>query len=181
MWEFLLSLLSVGVLPAILEAIFFHGIVAAEYERRGAYRAILMSTLLFALVHFDITNLLAYLYAGALLMLVLFATNSLLATMLLHVAYQVLSLLAHTYLVALYRFTGTVQLFLFIFLVLLLLSLILFCRSAMRIYRTRDEHGISNPRRDVPYNVQFYTVLDAVSDPAFIFCVIVSVVGFILF
>lgn len=180
-WQLLLSLVSVGILPAFLEELCFRGIVATEYERRGAYRAILMSALLFALIHFDIANFLAYLYAGVLLVLVLFATNSLLATLLLHISYQVASLLAHRYLVALYRFTGTVQLFLFILIVLLLLALILFCRSSMRIYRNRDEHGISNPRRDVPYNVQFYTVLDALSDPAFILCVIVSIVGFILF
>ncbi len=178
-WEMLLSLLTSAVLPALFEELFFRGIVAVEYERRGAFRAILMSALLFALLRFDLSNLLAYFFAGVLLALVLYATNSLLATMLLHVLYGITASLTQPYLNALYHFTGTVQLFLFIFVLMLLVSLILFCRACARIYRARDEQGIANPRRDVPYNVQFYTVLDAVSDPTIILSVGVAVAGFI--
>ncbi len=180
-WETLLWLLTSAALPALLEELFFRGIVAVEYERRGAFRAILMSALLFALLRFDLSNLLAYFFAGVLLALVLYATNSLLATMLLHVLYSIAARMTQQYLNALYHFTGTVQLFLFIFVLMLLVSLILFCRTCARIYRVRDEQGIGNPRRDVPYNVQFYTVLDAISDPAIIAAVGVAIAGFIVF
>ena len=176
----LLSLVTVGVFPAVLETLCFFGVAATEYERRGSFRAILMTALLFALMHFDATNLPAYLFAGALYVLVLYATNSLIAVGVLHVLYTVISLLTHRYLVALYHFTGTVQLFLFFFILFAVGALILFCRAAARIYRLRDEKGLQRPRRDVPYNVQFYTVLDALTDPAVIGCMIVAVIGFIL-
>lgn len=179
--ETLLLVIGGAVVPAILEDFFFRGIVAAEYERRGAFRAVLMSALLFALVHFDLSNLISYLFAGVLLTLVLFATNSLYATVLLHVLYNVFSLLAQRYLNALYDYTGTVQLFFFIFILTLLVSLLFFCRLCVRIYRIRDEQGLDDPRRDVPYNVQFHTVLDALSDPAVLLCFGLSVAGFILF
>lgn len=179
-WEMLLFLLTTAVLPAVLEELFFRGVVAVEYERRGAVRAILMSTLLFALLRFDLSNLLAYLFAGALLALVLYVTNSLFATVILHVLYALAATLTQHYLNALYYFTGTVQLFLFIFILILLVSLILFCRASARIYRRRDEQGIGDPRRAVPYNVQFYTVLDAISDPAIILCVGIAIAGFIV-
>ena len=179
-WELLLSLLTVGAVPALLEAFCMFGIAAVEYERRGAYRAILLCTLLFALLHFDAANLLAYLFAGALYVLILYATGSLIAVGIIHTLYVVISLLVHRYLVALYHFTGTVQLFLFFFIVLALSALILFCRSAARIYRARDERGLRDPKRDVPYNVQFYTLLDALCDPAVILCLAVAIAGFIL-
>ncbi|MBR2010393.1 MAG: CPBP family intramembrane metalloprotease [Clostridia bacterium] len=180
-WEAFLLLIGGAVLPALLEDFFFRGIVAVEYERRGAFRAVLMSTLLFALLHFDISNLLSYLYAGLLLSLVLYATNSLWATVILHVLYNVVSLVAQRYLNALYEYTGTVQLFLFIFVVMLLVSLLFFCRACARIYRMRDEQGFDDPRRAVPYNVQFHTVLDAISDPTVLLCIGLSIAGFILF
>ncbi len=179
-WEMLLFLLVTAVLPAVLEELFFRGIVVVEYERRGAARAILMSTLFFALLRFDPSNLLAYLFAGALLTLVLYVTNSLFATVILHVLYNLCAALTQHYLNTLYYFTGTVQLFLFVFILILLVSLILFCRASARVYRARDEQGIGDPRRAVPYNVQFYTVLDAISDPAIILCVGIAIAGFIV-
>ena len=179
-WETLLLLLVTALLPAVLEEFFFRGVVMVEYERRGAVRAILMSTLLFALLRFDLSNFPAYLFAGALLALVLFVTNSLFATVILHVLYDLAATLTQHYLNTLYYFTGTVQLFLFVFILILLISLILFCRAAARVYRGRDEQGIGDPRRAVPYNVQFYTVLDAVSDPTILLSVGIAIAGFIV-
>ncbi len=179
-WETLLSVLVCAVLPALLEELLFRGIAAVEYERRGAVRAVLMSTLLFALLHFDLANLLSHLFVGALLMLVLYATGSLYATALLHVLFNVLCLLLQRYLNALYYFTGNLSLLLFILVTILLVSLIVLCRACRRIYRTRDEQGLSDPRRAVPYNVQFYTVLDALSDPAVILSFLIAIAGFIL-
>lgn len=179
-WEFLLSIVTIGVLPALLEAFCFFGVATLEYERRGAVRAILLCTVLFSLIHFDAANLPAYLFAGVLYTLVLYATGSLIAVGILHALYVICGLALHRYLVALYHFTGTVQLFLFFFILFALGALILFCRSAARIYRQRDEKGLRDPRRDVPYEVQFYTVLDAACDPAVILCLGVSIAGFIL-
>lgn len=179
-WELLLSLITIGILPALLEVFCFFGIAALEYERRGAVRAIVLCTVLFALVHFDAANLPTYLFAGILYTLVLYATGSLIAVGIIHALYVVCALPIHRYLVALYHFTGTVQLFLFFFILFALGALILFCRSAARIYRQRDEKGLRNPRRDVPYEVQFYTFLDAICDPAVILCLGAAIAGFIL-
>lgn len=180
-WETVLFFLGAAVLPAILEELFFRGIVTAEYERRGAVRAILMSAALFSLLHFDPKNILPYLFAGVLLSLVLFATNSLVATMAVHAIYNASMLFSQHYLNALYEYTGTVQLYLFIFTAVLLVSLLFFTRSCARIYRARDERGLEDPRRAVPYNVQFYTTLDALGDPTVILCLGLAIAGFVLF
>ena len=174
----LLSLLS-GVLPAILEELFFRGILVTEYERRGAVRAVLMSALLFSLCHFDMANFPAYAFAGILLAIVVFATDSLYAAMLLQIPYTVLLLLFGQYANTLYRITGSIELFLFLLVLLLLLSLLILFRCAAKIYRLREQNGLPDPRRSVPYNVQLYTTLDALSDPPVVLCILLSVVGFI--
>ena len=174
-----LSVLVLGVLPAVLEELFFRGMVVAEYERRGAIRAVLMSALLFALCHFDLHNLAVYLFGGVVLALVLYATDSLIAAILVHVCYNAFSLLGQPYLNAFYRITGGMELFIFCLVLILLLFLVIFFGTAARIYHLRAQNGLKNPRRDVPWNVQFYTILDALSDPPILLCFVIAILGFI--
>lgn len=176
--EMIGMILISAVLPAILEELLFRGIVVAEYERRGAIRAVLLSALAFSLCHFDLANLPAYLFSGVILVLVLFATDSLIATILLHVCYNVFSLFAQQYLNAFYRITGSTMIFVFSLLLILLLSLILFFGTAARIYRIKDNGGRRDPRRNVPWNVQFYTVMDALCDPPLLLCILLTVVSY---
>lgn len=175
------TVLILGVLPAVCEELMFRGVLIAEYERRGAVRAVLMSSLAFALVHFDIHNLPVYLYAGVLLALVLFATHSLVATVLLHALYNVVLLFGQHYLNALYMFTGSVELFLFCLILVWLVALLLFCRFAARLYAARAENGVREPRRSVPLSLQLYTTLDALADPPFLASLAIAVVGLIAF
>lgn len=180
----LLMLAAVGVLailPAIVEELFFRGLLLAEYERRGLLRALVLSSLLFAFIHFDLANLPVYLFSGFLLSLVLYATDSLIATVLLHTLYNTLSLLGQRYLNALYEFTGNVQLFLFIMILAFLISALFFCRMTAKIYQSRDRREVGEPRRCVPRNVQLYTLLDAIADPCLILALGISIAGFILF
>lgn len=179
-WEILLSTLTCAIFPALLEELLFRGVLAVEYEQRGAVRAVMMSSLLFALLHFDSSNFLAHLFTGILMMLVLYATNSLIATAILHVLYNVLFHFIGRYLSALYHFTGNVSLLLFLLALILLVSLIFLCRACGRIYRARDEQGVSVPCRAVPGDVQLYTILDALADPTIILTFLVAIVGFIL-
>ena len=175
----ILYTVTLAILPALFEEAVFRGFAVAEYERRGAIRAVLMSALLFAFSHFDLNNLLAHLFAGVLLTLLLLATDTLLAPALLHVGYQVLMLFCHRYISALYRFTGGMELFLFVLIVLLLASLALFFRFAAMLYRKRELNGIPSPGRRVPWNVQFHTTLDALIDPPAVLCVVIAIFGFI--
>ncbi len=176
----ILALLVLAILPAITEELLFRGIAVAEYERRGSARAVLMSALLFSLCHFDLRNLPVYFFSGVILALVLFATDSLFATIALHLCYNVFSLFGQQYLNAFYRITGGPELFVFCLLVILLLFLVIFFGTAARIYRLKDLGGRRDPRRNVPTNVQFYTTLDALKDPPILLCFAIAIAGFIL-
>ena len=169
-----------ALLPAVCEELLFRGILCTELDRRGGLRAILVGSLLFSLIHFDLANLPVYFYAGVILTLVLYVTDSLIATMLIHALYNITSLFGQRYLNAFYSFTGNPELFLFLLILLFLIALLFFCLLCGRVYRTRAEQKIRPPRRDIPYAVQLYTMFDALSEPAILLCFVISVVGFIL-
>ena len=170
-----------GLLPALVEELFFRGILTSEYERRGSVRAVLMSALLFSLSHFDFRNLLLYLFAGVLFSLVVYATDTLFWSILLHILYNLLFLFFGRYLASLYDFTGSMELFLFLLILAFLISFLLFCRSAAKSYREKAARSADDPRRAVPYAVQFYTTLDALFNWPIPACILISVAGFILF
>lgn len=176
----LLAVPTVALLPALCEELLFRGILGTELDRRGAWRALLVGSLLFALIHFDLANLPVYFFAGLLLTLTVYATDSLIAAMLVHALYNLVSLFAQRYLNALYSFTGNVELFLFLVILAFLLSLLFFCFFCSREYRSRAARELPAPRRDVPRDVQLYTTLDALCEIPILICFALSVVGFIL-
>lgn len=82
------SILTFAVIPAIAEEILCRGIIFAEYAQENTPLALLMSTVFFALLHFDISNLPVFLFVGLLLALLRLLTDSLPAVILARVLYN---------------------------------------------------------------------------------------------
>lgn len=128
-------ILAYAVLPAICEEFVFRGILCREYERGGVLRAIVFSSLFFALLHFNLVNLPVYLFSGAILALTLYATRSLFGAMLAHFLYNIFGIFGQPYINNLYQITGSTSFFLFLVAVCFLVSAALFCGEAARLYR----------------------------------------------
>ena len=175
----LLAVPVLAILPAVLEELFFRGFLGAELTRRGVLRTAVVGSLLFSLIHFDLANLPAYLFAGVLLTLSLYATDTLFAPLLLRVLFDFAALFGYRYASAVYRFTGSVELFWFFTVLVFLVSLLLFALEASRLYRARV-NAVPAPRRDIPLRVQFYTMLDAFSEWPVLLSVAIAIVGFIV-
>jgi hypothetical protein len=82
--ELVLSLIVIGLTPAICEEAMFRGVLQRSFERLGAVRAILVTSLLFGLIHVDFQKLLGTFLLGALIGFIVYRTNSLFAGMLAH-------------------------------------------------------------------------------------------------
>ena len=175
----LLAVPVLAILPAVLEELLFRGFLGAELTRRGVLRTAVVGSLLFSLIHFDLANLPAYLFAGVLLTLSLYATDTLFAPLLLRVLFDLAALLCYRYANAVYRFTGSVELFWFFTVLVFLVSLLLFALEASRLYRARV-NAVPAPRRDIPLRVQFYTMLDASSEWPVLLSVVIAIVGIIV-
>ena len=77
--------LSYAVVPAVAEELCFRGIMLSEYEKYfGKLVAIVTTSLLFAMIHFNARDFFAYLISGIIIGITVCATNSVAAGMILH-------------------------------------------------------------------------------------------------
>lgn len=167
-------LLAYAVLPAVCEEFIFRGVICVTLEPRGLATTVVYSALSFAMLHFNLRHFPVYLFAGLLLCLVLYCTRSLVATVLVHFAYNAFGLFGQPALTRFYVYTGSTELFSFLLTVIFLLSAILLCGEAARIYRVYSRTGVPAPYRvDLPRNELPLRLLGTVFPPIGIVCAVV--------
>lgn len=161
-------ILAYAALPAVCEEFLFRGILCHEYESKGVFRAIALSSLFFALLHFNIQNLIVYLFCGAVLALVLYATRSLWGAVIAHFLYNLFGVFGQPYIATLYRLTEDSRLLVMIVGIVFFLSAALFCSLASRLYKKYLRHGLkANYRSDLPEGNAYFreSFLDVLKDP----------------
>ncbi len=129
--------LAYGLLPAFCEELVFRGIICAEHEKHGILYASVISALFFAFLHFDLTALPVYLFAGMLLSLLMYVTRSSIAPMLVHLCYNLFGIFVQAGLSGYCKSTGSIGLLVVLLIVILLLSSAFFCGEVARILRRR--------------------------------------------
>lgn len=140
-------ILAYAILPALCEEFIYRGILCREYESGGVMRAVVFSTLFFSLLHFNLENLPVYIFSGAILSMTLYATRSLLGSMLAHFLYNMFGLFGQPFINNLYRITRSTELFLFLMILCFLISAGIFCGEAARIYKGYLRKGYSSAYR----------------------------------
>ena len=133
-WKILYLILAYALLPALCEEIIFRGILCAEYDAFGIPISMIASSLFFALLHFSLPLLPAYLLLGFLLACVRFATHSLISAILLHLLYNLFCLFGQPYLSAFYITAGSNEIFSFCLITLFLLFSAFAAGEARKIY-----------------------------------------------
>lgn len=139
-------LLAYAALPAVCEETVFRGVLCAEYQHRSSFAAVFMSSLFFAMIHFDINNFFSLFFAGVMLALTLYATRSLLAPIIVHFCQNLLSVFGRPVVQTLYDLGGE-KLFIFIITAATLLFLFIFCSEAARLYRGYSKQNLSSDYR----------------------------------
>ena len=130
-------MLAYGLLPAFCEELVFRGVICAEHEKHGILYASVVSALFFAFLHFDLTALPVYLFAGVLLSLVAYITRSTVAAMIVHLCYNLFGIFVQAGLSGYCKGTGSVGLLVVLLIALLLLSAAFFCGEVARVLRRR--------------------------------------------
>ena len=138
--------LAYGLLPAFCEELVFRGILCTEFEKHGILYASVISALFFAFLHFDLTALPVYLFAGMLLSLVMYVTRSTVAAMIVHLCYNLFGIFVQAGLSGYCKSTGSIGLLIILLIALLLLSAAFFCGEVARILRRRAQVDLlANP------------------------------------
>lgn len=168
-----------ALLPAICEEMMYRSLLCYGYESGGAARAIILSSILFGLLHFSIQLLPVCFFAGLLLALVLYATESVIAPIVIHFLYNLFGIYCQPYVTAFYRTTGSRTLFVIFTVALFLISAALFCFSASRAYANRRD---DDDCRAVQTPAEFgRSLLDGMATAPFILCVVIFVITVIIF
>ncbi len=175
--------LAYAAVPAICEEFVFRGILCLEYERGGVTRAVVLSSLFFGMLHFDIANLPIYVFAGAVLALTMYATRSLFGAMTVHLLYNLFGLFGQPYMSSLYNLTGSTSFFVFFVATVFLISGVVFCGQASRLYRNYLYKGYSaGYRKPVIKDSEALrdSYLDVIKSPSALACIAVYIIALII-
>ena len=144
-------IVAYAAVPAFCEELIFRALLCREYERHNVIMGILVSSVFFAMLHFDLFLFPVYLFSGLLLALTMYATGSSIASMAVHMAFNVFGLFGQPYLNAFYTITGgTGGLFIFMLCVFTLLSAAVFCGLASKCYAVRAKNSNMPARKLLP-------------------------------
>lgn len=144
-------IIAYAVVPAFGEEIVFRSVLCREYEKYNVVCGIVASAVFFALLHFNIYQFPVYFFSGILLALVMYATGSVLVSVLVHISFNVIGLFCQPYLNAFYTITGgTEGLFIFILCMLTIFFAALFCTFASKCYARRAKQSTVPERRILP-------------------------------
>lgn len=177
-------LAAYAIIPAICEEFIFRGILCHEYESGGVFRAVVFSSVFFAMLHFNPVNILVYLFSGAILALVLYSSRSLIGAMLTHLLYNIFGLFGQPYMNILYRSTGSANFFLFLVAFCFLLSGAVFCHEASRLYKKYLYEGISsNYRKPVLHSAAQIraSYISVLKEPSTIACFVFYIIASIIY
>ena len=176
------TILAHALLPAICEELLFRSLLCGEYSRRGAPIAVIVSSLLFGMLHFNIQMLALYIGAGIVLALAMYATRSVVACMAVHFIYNLFCIFAQPYTISFYINTASPALFILICVTLFLVCAALFCLCASRLYGQLDKHGITPAYPTEHTWSQWLTELEetTISLP-FIICAVTFIISVIVF
>ena len=176
------------IVPAFCEELVFRGILCAEHEKHGILYAAAVSSVFFAFLHFDLTALPVYLFAGTLLAVVTYVTRSAIAAMVVHLCYNLFGIFVQAGLSGYCRSTGSIGLLVVLLVALLLLSSAFFCGEVARVLRRRahadlldDPEEISTPGLNrIPLRRWPRALLTAFASPAGVAAVVLWLFGVVV-
>lgn len=90
----LVSVLAIALLPAVCEEVAYRGVFYSEYSRISPRKAILLSGLMFGMLHMNINQFMYAAAMGIVLAIIVEATDSILSTMVIHLLSNGTSVLA---------------------------------------------------------------------------------------
>ncbi|MBQ5792671.1 MAG: 5-formyltetrahydrofolate cyclo-ligase [Clostridia bacterium] len=176
-------ILAYAILPAVCEETIFRGILCAEFEHRGVACAVIVSSILFSMLHFNLPAIPVYLFAGVILSLVLYATRSVFCTIIVHFLYNLFCLFGQSGFADFYVTQSATTLFLILMIAALLLCLAIFFGESSRLYRAYAKEGASDAYRPATKptaaKIAKSTAL-AFTSPAAILCIVLYLIVCIL-
>ncbi len=179
----LFSVVTFAVIPALVEEIFFRGILFAEYRRENPLLAVLMGAVFYALMHFDPPRLLLHLFVGVLLGSARLITGSLPAVIAVRCLYNAACLFYEHFFGIMGNQLSEFLILFFICTVVFLLFLFFLCGELEHIFRRHaTDHTDISPDFSSPSSLSVKDALHiaAISPTAYFVLFVFFIFSFIL-
>lgn len=172
----LYSLITLAIVPSICEEILFRSVLCAEYEERGAFNAVIVSSILYGLFGLSFGYFPVYFFVGIILALLMYLTRSVFASILCHLICNIFELSAGATIKTLVTKPQNVGFLLFALTAVFLICLMLFFGECERIYYGYAASG-QNPEY-IKENIKssFSSFFEIILTPAFLGAVLVFIV-----
>lgn len=171
------AILAYAVLPAVCEEFFFRAVLCAEYEGYGIGSAAVITSALFAMLHFRLSLFPVYFYAGLLLFATMYACRSCIASMTVHLFFNLYGLYGQSFVSEIFNTTGSTELFLIILASCFAVFLLFFCGQAARIYKKYSERNIPSDYLPKKKQIGDVTFPDVFLAPPAIVCYLIFFVA----
>lgn len=125
------------LLPAVLEETVFRGVLLEEYRSYGSVWAVVLSSLMFAMLHLSWENLLFYFFMGVVFSVIVIASDSLVPTVAIHILVNFSYFYVRPSLVEYLRQAGKSPLLPYLMIAVFLLLFVMMFSRLEDIYRTR--------------------------------------------
>ncbi len=174
-------LIAIAIIPAITEEFIFRGIILGEYTEMGTKpkTAVILSSVMFAMLHFNLYQFPVYFFGGIVLGYVAFISNSVFCAMIVHLLNNIFSLLFEPQLLRLISQTDSPVFVLFILVIIFFIFLILFLQCVENIYYTkgiRGEHSAPQKRKKRKKANRFTPDTEALLSPVLLMCIITYII-----
>ena len=174
-------ILAFCLIPPVLEAFVFRGAILKDLDKRGRLTATLCSSILFAMLGFDMLELLPRFLVGCVLCMVFYATGSIVLSATMHIAYNIFAVFIEPTLVSIKNVSANFELFIFIVAILTLTAAIFLLSGLSNLYRvySHEKFGTNTTKSTSRRHTLHFLSEFMLSIPA-IACYIVFIITFLL-
>ncbi len=172
--EVLYLSLTLAVVPAFAEEFLFRGILLTEYSRYGAFPALLVTSLLFTVIHFDPLLAPVYFLSGMALGYTALATRSAFAAAVTHALFNLYSFFVAPLVSNFISLEGGTVAIYYVIIVLFLISMMLAFGEGERLFAGYSISGLSFPRRIQKRFAALPPALETLS-PTLLLCILLFV------
>ena len=172
------AIITFAVIPSIAEEFIFRSVLLRDYqeEKTSDIAAILATSVLFAMLYFDIAQFPVYLLAGITFSFVTYITRSAIASMVTHFLFSIYSLFLDKYIVNIISKPDNIVFFVFASVILLLIFAIITFSEAERITRHNSASDVETPvhvKNRTETQKWYKSAETLLTSPTYLFCIVI--------
>ncbi|MBQ4117074.1 MAG: CPBP family intramembrane metalloprotease [Clostridia bacterium] len=170
------TIIAFAAVPAVTEEFIFRGIVLSDYSNYGVSTAIIMSGVMFSMLHFNLNQFLVYFFCGVVAAYAVYITQSLWAAILLHFVNNIYAIFFESILWDVIKSPNSLIFFLFVIMTLFIVFLVLSFNGAETILYYAGIKGEKSPEEATKREGGAKLILEALISPSFLACVLLFLI-----